>query len=120
MDESIITASSENNNNDSNNCISDQDTKIPADPPKTVELPSEIKDIKELYKYVNTLQITVNKTIDNYIEVWKLLNDINATLAVLERHSTESIAKLNGRVLINETEISKLFKKVVSVKSIVK
>ena len=84
MDESIITASSENESNDSNNCISDQDTKIPADPPKTVELPSEIRDIKELYKYVNTLQITVNKTIDNYIEVWKLLNDIRNARSCLE------------------------------------
>ena len=65
---------------------------------------AKVDDIRDLYKYVNLIQVSVNKNIDTYIEVWKLLNDINIRLTNLENNTGESIARINGQILVNELQ----------------
>ena len=72
----------ENEESISGECTNEEYIKIPASPLQKIDIPTKIDDLGELYKYVNALQITVNRNIDNYIEVWKMLNDISCNLTL--------------------------------------
>ena len=95
--------SSSNTNNDvsvDNLSNAPNDSKIPP-----CSTNNETNDIQHLYKDVNLIQSALNTNIDNYIEVWKLLNDINNRVFKLDKDFSESTAEINGRVLVNEIKL---------------
>ena len=61
-------------------------------------------DIQTLFKYLNEIQIAANKNTNSFINVWKMLKDIIDRLSKLDCDSPDFMAKINGRVLILETE----------------
>ena len=65
---------------------------------------NELTDIQTLFKYLNEIQIAANKNTNSFIDVWKMLKDIIDRLSKLDYDSPDFMAKINGRVLILETE----------------
>ena len=61
------------------------------------------EDINEvLFKYVNSIHVVVRKKINDNIELWKSVNDINRMLFKVEDECKSSNTEINGSVLTNE------------------
>ena len=53
---------------------------------------------------MNEIQIAANKNTNSFIDVWEMLKDIIDRLSKLDYDSPDFMAKINGRVLVLETE----------------
>ena len=68
----------------------------------------EVKDIKDLYMYVNSIHANLNEQSNAVIELCKLTNNLVASLSRLEKEYPVSTTRLNGDVLVIESDIKKL------------
>ena len=66
----------------------------------------DLDDIRGLYKYINSVQVDVNKHTTIFLDVWELIQKLMSKLISLD-NVADSISEVSGRVLINEVNIEK-------------